>query len=118
MEEKKVLNEEKVEEVSGGRHYAEKNPHLNFESKEAFLESVKKLPPLSGKIPKELPKELLDKVSGGSVFGGELDDWDMDYLDACISDYKDIGCSLEETLRYMAYCNLSNEALFYVGTHW
>ena len=114
MEEKKVLNEDNAEEVSGGRHYAEKNPHLNFESKEAFAESVKKLGPISG----EIPRELLDKVSGGSVFGGELDDWDMDYLDTCINDYKNNGVPLEDVLRYMAYCNLSNEAMYYVGTHW
>ena len=112
MEEKKVLNDEKIEEAAGGRHYVKGD--LDLSSKEAFAESLKKLPPLAG----ELPRELLDKISGGSVFGGELDDWDMDYLDACIADYKNVGCSLEETLRYMAYCNLSNEAMFYVGTHW
>ena len=116
MEEKKVLNDEQVEEVSGGRRLAKSE--LDLSSKEAFLASVKKLPPLSGDTPKELPKELLDKVSGGSVFGGELDDWDMDYLDTCINDYKNNGTTLEDALRYMAFCNLSNEALFYVGTHW
>ena len=79
MEEKKVLNEEKVEEVSGGRYLAGKEfARIDLSSKEAFLKSVKKLPPLSGETSKELPRELLDKVSGGSVFGGELDDWDMD----------------------------------------
>ena len=105
MEEKKVLNEEKAENVSGG---------LDLTNKKKFLESLKSLDLKSGKI----PKELLDKVSGGSVFGGELNDWDIDYLDACISDYQAHGIDLEHTLRYMMNCNFSNEALWYVGTHW
>ena len=108
MEEKKVLKDEKIEEVTGGRHYAKAWPNLDLTSKKAFLESVKKLEPKSG----EIPKEFLDTVSGGSVFGGELDDWDTDYLNTCISDYKNNGFSLEETLGYMSFCNLSNEALW------
>jgi hypothetical protein len=38
----------------------------------------------------------MEKVSGGSVFKGELNDWDMDYLDACIVSYKEHGVDLEK----------------------
>ena len=92
MEEKKVLN------------------------KEEFFESLKNLEQELASI--ELPEELLEKVSGGSVFDGNLDDWDKDYLDACIASYKEYGVDLEKALRYMMKSNFSNEALWYVGTHW
>ncbi len=85
-------------------------------SKEEFFESLKNLEQELDSI--ELPEELLEKVSGGSVFDGNLDDWDKDYLDACIVAYKEHGVDLEKTLRYMMKSNFSNEALWYVGTHW
>jgi hypothetical protein len=115
MEEKKILNEENTEEACGGSELTFKKcsaPDLT--NKKKFLESVKHLQPIAG----EIPSELLEKVSGGSVFGGELNDWDKDYLDLCISDYKAHGVDLERTLRYMMKSNFSNEALWYVGTHW
>ena len=87
-------------------------------NKEEFFENLKKLDLDSIELPDELPEELLEKVAGGSVFKGDLDDWDMDYLDACITDYKAYGVDLETTLRYMLKSNFSNEALWYVGTHW
>ena len=115
MEEKKVLNEEKTEEVSGGRVLCEREfTGLDLTDKEAFLEGVKKLKPKSG----EIPKELLDTVSGGSVYEGELDDWDMNYLDGCITFYKNHDMDLESMLGNMLNSGLSNEALWYVGTHW
>lgn len=83
-------------------------------NKKEFLKSIKILEPDSI----ELPEELLEKVSGGSVFDGNLDDWDKDYLDACIVSYKEHVVDLEKTLRYMMKSNFSNEALWYVGTHW
>ena len=83
-------------------------------NKEEFLESLSDLDLDSV----ELPEELLEKVAGGSVFDGNLNDWDTDYLDACIADYKAYGVDLETTLRYMLKSNFSNEALWYVGTHW
>ena len=114
MEEKKILNEEKIEDAAGGRLYEIQNAQLDLSGKEAFLNSVKSLEPK----PVRIPEELLGKISGGSVFGGPLDDWDTDYLDLVISDYKAYGVDLESVLRYMMDCNLSNEAMWYVGTHW
>ena len=115
MEEKKVLHSEKIKEVYGGRELTEKgDTGLDLTNKEKFLESVKRLEPKS----MEIPKELLAKVSGGSVGGGELDESDMRDLDCIIAFYKDQGSDMETMLRDMLNWGLSNEALWYLGSHW
>ena len=58
----KGINEEKAEEVSGGRYLSAKEfAGLDPEKKKEYLRTAKKLDPKSI----EIPKELLDKVSGG-----------------------------------------------------
>lgn len=115
MEDKRVLDKEMMELVSGGSGLAADSfASLAPAKQQEFLARIEKVDVDS----MELPVELLDKITGGSVFGGELNDWDKDYLDACIVDYKAHGVDLEKTLRYMQKSNFSNEALWYVGTHW
>ena len=66
MEEKKDLNEEKMEEVSGGRKLTAKEfSALDPAKKEEFLRTAKKLSLKNG----EIPKELLNAVSGGDEAG-------------------------------------------------
>ena len=62
MEEKKVLNEEKIEAVTGGRHYAGRPKLLSPEKTEELMKSSVRLNEVSGL---KLPRELLKLVSGG-----------------------------------------------------
>ena len=116
MEEKKVLNDEKIEEVSGGRRYlAEKEfPGLNPADKEAILERVKKVDLKSG----EIPREVLDAIAGGSCSGGELDAGDIATLFFFITLYKESGKSLDDCLRILGAAGYSNEALSFVASNW
>ena len=115
MEDKKTLDKKMMDIVSGGGGlFPDSFSRLAPAKQKEFLERIEKVDVDST----EIPVELLDKITGGSVFGGELNDWDKDYLDACIADYKAYGVDLEKTLRYMMKSNFSNEALWYVGTHW
>lgn len=62
MEEKKELNEEKIAEASGGRHYAKGSKLLSPEKKEELMKSS--VMPKKTSMEK-LPKDFLAKVSGG-----------------------------------------------------
>ena len=112
MEEKKVLNEEETEEVSGGRYlFAEGIAALDPAKKE---ELAKRWPNLaSSPAGKEIPKELLDTVSGG-----EMSDTYMRYLDFLIQAAKDRGYTLESALIEMQQCGYPQEDINYVATHW
>ena len=64
-------------------------------------------------------RRAAEKWDGGKNHGREESpEQRIDYLDACIVSYKEHGVDLEKTLRYMMKSNFSNEALWYVGTHW
>lgn len=77
MEEKKVLHDEKMEEVSGGRKLTAKEfSALDSAEKAEYLRTAKKLDLKSF----EIPKELLDKVSGGS---DDEDDCLVEVWDQC-----------------------------------
>ena len=65
MEDKKVLNDEKIEEVSGGRRYVKEPRILSPEKKEELMKSSVTLNAASRS---ELPKELLTQIAGGDIF--------------------------------------------------
>ena len=76
MEEKEVLNEEKTEEVSGGRHYAKGSRLLSPEKVEELMKSAVRLDSASRH---ELPKEFLTQVSGGMGWEDEEEDGECPY---------------------------------------
>ncbi len=77
MEEKKVLNDEKIEEVTGGRCLSAKEfAGLDPEKKKEYLRTARKLDRKSVKI----PVELLEKVSGGYY---DDDEWLFEVWDRC-----------------------------------
>lgn len=112
MEEKKVLNEEETRGVSGGRYlFAEGYAALNPAKKE---ELAKRWPNLNfSAAGKEIPKELLDAVSGG-----EMSDVYREYLDFMIQGAKDRGYTLDRALEEMQQCGASQEDIDYVASHW
>ena len=110
MEEKKVLNEEKMEGVSGGRYLAENElAARKLASKEDFLKSLKRPDQKSG----EIPRELLDRVSGG-----EMSDTYKEYLDFIIQEAKKRGYTRESALAEMQQCGYPQEDIDYVAANW
>lgn len=80
IEEKKALIDESIEEVSGGRYLSgrylssKELKTLSPETKENLMKSATRLDSLSRR---ELPKELLTQISGGTG------DEDEDYESGC-----------------------------------
>ena len=104
MEEKKVLNDEKIKDVTGGRRLAEKEfAGLDPEKKEKLLKALENHDPLPSK---PLTKELLDRVSGGGT---------QTYMEQCPR------CGEWEVLEtypggweiYCPKCNIVYDASFY-----
>ena len=112
MEEKEVLNQENIEEVSGGR-YLFKEGFASFDPAKKE-ELAKRWPNLvSSPAGQEIPKELLDAVSGG-----DMSDTYMRYLDVLIQGAKDRGYTLESALSEMQQCGYPQEDINYVASHW
>jgi len=105
MDEKNTLNDERIEEVSGG---------LDPANNETAQEGLHELKPLIGKD----SEEFLEKVSGGDLSGGPLNAYDIQDLDYNIALYKKQGSSLETMLSDMKKYHYSNESMSYVKAHW
>ncbi|MCR5090457.1 MAG: hypothetical protein K6C08_13215 [Oscillospiraceae bacterium] len=113
MEEKKALNDEKIEEVSGGRRlFAEQFAALDPAKKE---ELAKRWPNFAASLAnKEIPREFLDAVSGG-----EMTEEYASYLDYFIGLCKQSGYTLDYALYQMRECGaFSEEDINYVASHW
>ncbi len=66
----------------------------------------------------ELSPEILEKIAGGSLTEGDLDEGDILYLNMFMSIYKARGCTMEGYIQQLLSQGCSDVAVAYVRANW